>query len=203
MDPVQEILVDALEITTLCCGLAGMLLSLGLALMPPGTSTAARLMNRRLNVEKGLMVLDRTYPLDRFFFRYNRVGGFLLVAGSLFAGVFLFLGLDPGRLMDTVPLLPEHPDFNAMLYSAMVLAGKIGCSLGVFLGLVLILAPKRVESITRAMDSSLSTTKMVERLNTYHYGFDRIITRFPRLFGTLGFVASSVLVFLSALNMLE
>ncbi len=202
MDLLIEILLRSLDIITLVFGLAGVALSVFLLVTPSGVKSAGNMVNKSVGMEKNLAMLDKSFHLDRFVFNHHLIMGAALLLASVFVLFFLFIELDFHRLLSTFRFFPDNDFFNELFLQTIVTACKMGATAGFITGLLLMFAPAKLAAMEKALNSSLPTQPIVDRLNAFRYGPDNLIFRFPRFFGTIGFTLSMLLVVLSVFNML-
>ena len=94
MEIFWEIGLQTIEILTLIFGVLGMTLSLMLLFSPRLAQSLSNILNRSINVDKGIEYLDKEIEISEFFYNHHIAVGLALVAGSVFSLFFFFFSLD-------------------------------------------------------------------------------------------------------------
>ena len=94
MEIFWEIGLQTIEILTLIFGVLGMTLSLMLLFSPRLTQSLSNILNRSIDVDKGIEYLDKEIQISDFFYNHHITMGLALVVGSAFSLFFFFFSLD-------------------------------------------------------------------------------------------------------------
>jgi hypothetical protein len=203
MNLLQEIGLRAIEIMTLVFGMLGMTLSLLLLFAPRVAQTLSAVLNRSVDVDQKLRLLDQDIQTDKVIYTHPLLTGGFLVAGSMFALFFFFFKFDASVFSQVFFGSHNHSLSGEIIFHAVGWIGKFGCLLGLLAGAGLILAPRRVQAIEQKMNTRYETRSWIEKLQRPTHSLDTVLFRYPILSGLLGGSISSVLIVLSILNLLR
>ncbi len=180
------------QILTVIAGVSGIALSLLLLFSPNLVRTLSNIFNYQLNLEKRLSFLNKYIQTGPIIYRHNILFGGCLIAGSIFALIFLFFKLDVTKFSSI---------FNEIVVVSMILLGKISMIAGIILGFFLLLSPETIEKIESKMNLWLDIQPIVNKLDEFHDDIDTIFFRHPKNFGLAGLIISTILFVLSIVNL--
>ena len=180
------------QILTVIAGISGIALSLLLLFSPNLVRTLSNFFNYQLNPEKRLRALNKYIQTGPIIYRHNILFGGCLIAGSIFALIFLFFKLDVTKFSSI---------FNEIVVVSMILLGKISMIAGIILGFFLLSSPKTTEKIESKMNLWIDTQQVVNKLDKFHDDIDTIFFRHPKSFGFAGLIISTTLFVLSIVNL--
>ena len=203
MQIIWDILLDTVEILTLLFGILGLAFSLMLAFSPAVVETIGKLMNRHINFEKNLAVLDKDITTGHLFYNHPAISGICLIAGSVFALVFFFFRLDVSNFSMIFLGSSSTSVTGELLFNALAWIGKVACMLGLLYGIGLLVAPNFMQVIETKMNAWVETRPALEKLNSEEHNLDSFLYRFPITFGVAGAIISFLLIVLSILNILD
>jgi hypothetical protein len=203
MDLLREIGLRAIEIMTLVFGMLGMTLSLLLLFAPRVAQTLSNILNRSVDVDKKLSVLDKDIQTDKLIYGHPLLVGGGLFAGSLFALFFFFYNFEPSVFARLFFGSHHQTVSGEIIFQTVGWIGKLACLLGLLGGAGLILAPRRVRDLDQRMNAQYETFSWIEKLQRSTHSLDTVLFRYPILSGLLGGSISSVLIVLSILNLLR
>ena len=203
MQVIWDILLQTVEILTLVFGILGLAFSLMLAFSPAIVQNIGRLMNRHVNFEKNLAVLDKNIATGHLIYAHPVIAGICLVAGSAFALTFFFFKMDVSNFSMIFLGTRTSSSTGEMLFTALAWIGKVACILGLLYGLGLLVAPGRMRAIETRMNAWIETRTALEKLDRQQHDLDSLLYRHPVVFGVLGAAVSFLLVILSILNILD
>jgi len=203
MDIIQQIGFQAIEILTLVFGILGMTFSLMLLFSPGLALSLSNILNRSIDLENKLDVLDKVIELSGFFYYHHALIGVLMSAGSLFALSFFFFKLDVSRLASIFFDPGQAQFFGEIFLQAIVWIARVGCFLGLVFGLMLLLAPGRMKRIEKKLNSWFETKPMVSKLDISSNQLDTFLFRHPLIVGLIGAMLSLFLILLSIGNLLR
>ncbi|MCP3953073.1 MAG: hypothetical protein GY697_12775 [Desulfobacterales bacterium] len=190
---VTEILIRAAEILTVVSGLAGVCLSLGLIFSPGLIRKANRALNRQFMTESQLEILNPSLDSEIFARRYHLVCGGLLVVGSSFILLFLFVRTH----------VPESFGlFTDMAIECSILLGRTAGFVGLFAGFLLFFYPDAFKALGQKMNIIVDTRPVFNKLDTVSVDMDTIIIKYSRICGLVGLVVSAALIVISVVNFL-
>lgn len=202
MELIWDICLQAVSIFVLILGIVGLVLSLLLVITPNTIKSVSHALNRYVGVEKKLAYLNKPIQTDSFTYQHNILTGLSLIGGALFFLVFLFFRFDVAKTLNLF-LGHDYLFLYEIVLRSIVLIGKIAGVAGVAIGLCLLFLPETMVRIENRMDSWVATQDMVDKLDAFHFGIDKIILRFPLLFGFTGLMTSAVLIVLSTASLLS
>ena len=203
MQVIWDILLQTVEILTLVFGILGLAFSLMLAFSPAIVQNIGKLMNRHINFDKNLAVLDKDIATGHLVYAHPMVSGICLIAGSIFALIFFFFKMDVSNFSMIFLGTRTASSTGELLFTALAWIGKAACMLGLLYGLGLLVAPGRMHAIENRMNSWIETRTALEKLDRQDHDLDSLLYRHPVIFGVLGAAISFLLVILSILNILD
>ena len=198
-----EIGMQAVEIMTLVVGMLGMTMSLLLLFAPSTVRNLSTILNRSMDVDRRLLVLDKNIRTDELIYNHRLIVGGGFAAASLFALIFFFFKVD---IADFTRIFfgPNHnSSIGAIIFQAVAWIGKVGSFLGLAFGLCLLVSPATMRRIERSLNTWMETRSFLERLDRSSHDIDAIFFRYPIFFGLLGGAISCLLIVLSILNLLR
>ncbi len=203
MDIIQQIAFEAVEIMTLVFGILGMTFSLMLLFSPGLALSLSNALNRTVNIENKLEVLDKDIELTNFFYYHHVLIGALMSAGSLFALSFFFFKLDVCQFAAIFFESGSNRFFGEIFLQTIAWIARVGCFLGLLFGLLLLLAPGTMRSIEKKLNSWFETKSMLTKLDQSSDQLDTFLFRHPLIVGLTGAMLSLFLILLSIGNLLR
>ena len=203
MEIFWEIGLETIEILTLIFGVMGMTLSLMLLFSPRLARSLSNILNRSIDVDKGIEYLDKEIEISDFFYNHHIAMGLGLVAGSVFSLFFLFFSIDVSKFVDIFFGSRVNIFTAELIMSAITWIGKIGCLAGLVIGLMLVFKPDLMKRIEHQMNSWFATKPMIEKLDKSSHDVDTFLFRYPFAVGLTGAVISFFLISLSIINLLK
>jgi hypothetical protein len=203
MKILWEIGLQTIEILTLIFGILGMTLSLMLLFSPRLARSLSNLLNRNVNVDKGIEYLDKEIEISEFFYSHHIAVGIVLVGGSVFSLFFFFFSLDVSKFAGIFWGSRSNIFTAELIVSVITWIGKIGCLAGLVFGLMLVFKPELLKRIESKMNSWFSTKPMIEKLDKSSHNLDTFLFRYPVAVGLTGAVISFLLISLSIINLLK
>ena len=186
-----EIFLRFAQIITVIAGIVGIALSILLLFSPNRVRTLSDFFNYQLNIEKRISALNKYIQTGPIVYRHNILFGGCLIAGSIFALVFLFFKLD----VTFANIITE------IIIDSMILLGEISMIVGIILGFFLLFSPKTIEKVESKMSVWLDTQPVVNKLDKFHDDIDTIFFRHAKGFGFVGLIISTILFILSIVNL--
>ena len=203
MHSFQQIFLQTAQILTLIFGILGVIFSLFLLLSPNLSRSISNLFNRHVSIDEKIAYVDQDVNIDSAFYRYNKLFGLLLIAGSVFALSVFYFKLDISRLANIFSVSQKHLSTNEMIFYFLSWVGKVACFIGLLTGTVLFLAPAKLRQIENKLNSRIETGPVFDKLNSSSYKFDALSLRHPILFGSIGLIISVAIIVLSILNLIR
>ncbi len=203
MNLLCEIGLQAVEVMTLVFGILGMTLALLLLFAPQAARSLSETLNRSVDLDRRLEVLDRAIETERTIYGHPRLFGAVLAAGSVFA-LFFFLFRFDAAVFSRIFFGSHHHDLSGeIVFAALAWIGRVGCVAGVLIGVGLMLAPRRVQAIDEKMKSPIETRSWFRKLERPRTGIDQWVFRHPVPSGLAVGSVSGVLIVLSVINLLR
>jgi len=203
MSLLREIGLQSIEIMTLVFGMLGVTLSLLLLFAPRVARTLSDVLNRAVDVDQKLRLLDKDIPTDHMIYGHPVLVGSGLVVGSMFALFFFFYKFDASVFARLFFGSHNHALSGEIIFQAVGWIGKLGCLLGLLAGVGLIIAPRRVRVIDQKVNTRYDSRAWIEKLQRPTHSLDTVFFRHPILSGLLGGSISGLLIVLSILNLLR
>ena len=203
MPAFEQLWLQAAEILTLVFGILGVSFSLFLLFSPNLSRSISNLFNRHVSIDEKITYVDKDVNIDSVFYRYNKLFGLLLIAGSVFSLIVFYFKLDISRLANIFSVSQRHLSTTEMIFHYLSWIGKLACLFGLLTGTILFLAPAKLRQIENKLNSRIETRPVFDKLNSSSYKFDALSSRHPFLFGSIGLIFSVFIIFLSILNLLS
>ena len=202
MELIWDMCLQAASIFVLVLGIVGLAISLILVISPNTAKSLSNILNKNIVVDKKLTYLNKPIQTDSFTYQHNVLTGLSLMGGAVFFLVFLFFRFDVAK---TLNMFIGHDSLflYEIILKTTVLIGKIAGFTGILIGLCLIFLPGVMVKIENRMDAWIATQDMIDKLDELHLGIDKVILRFPLLFGFTGLMTSAVLIILSIASLLS
>ena len=203
MEIVLEIGLQTIEILTLVFGILGMTLSLMLLFSPRLAKNISKILNRNVDIDKKLDYLDKSVEITSFFYKHNVVMGLVLIAGSVFSLSFFFFSLDITKFAGIFFGAQKHISVAEIIINSIAWVGKISCSAGVLIGLLLVFAPDKMKRMENKLNSWFETKPMIKKLDKSSHDLDSFFFRHSFAVGLIGAILSFFLISLSIINLLR
>jgi hypothetical protein len=203
MHAFEQIFLEGVEILTLIVGILGVSFSLFLLLSPTFSRSLSNFFNRQMSVDEKIAYLDQEVNIGSVFYRYNKLFGLLLIAGSVFTLIVFYFKLDISRLANIFSVSQRHLSTTEMIFHFLSWVGKVACFFGLLTGIILFFAPAKMKQIENKLDSRIETRPVFDKLNSSNYKLDVLSKRHPLLFGSIGLIISVFIIILSILNLIR
>ena len=203
MEIFWEIGLQTIEILTLVFGILGMTVSLMVLFSPKLAKNVSNILNRNVDVDKKIEYLDKRIEISSFFYKYNVVMGVVLIVGSVFSLSFFFFSLDITKFAGIFFGSQKHVFTTEIILNSIVWIGKIGCLIGVVLGILLAFAPDRMKRMENKLNSWFETKPMIKKLDNVSHDLDSFFFRHAITVGLTGAILSFFLISLSIVNLLK
>lgn len=197
MNPIWEILIRSGQVFTLIIGIFGLLFSFLLILAPEWVQRTSKRLDYWFNVDEKLFFLDRSFKTEGIIYRHHTIAGIMLVTGSAVFLLFLYFELDLQRFLDIFFKYSTTILIVEMILRAMIISGKLAGFAGLLVGLMLIFSLDHIMDIEGKMASGMTPQPLIDKLNAFNDGVDRMFLRYPVAFGLAGLAASIFLTLVS------
>lgn len=203
MEIFQEIGLQVIEILTLIFGILGMTFSVMLLLSPNMTQNLSNVLNRSVNIDQKIGLLDRNIEITSYFYSHHIVVGLVLTGGSVFSLFFFFFALDVEKFVGVFLGSQEYMFFAEITISAIIVIGKVACIAGLAAGLLLIFAPGTLKRVETKLNRWFETKAIIEKLDHSSNELDSFFFRHPIIIGLSGAAISFFILALSIINLLD
>ena len=203
MEIIKEIGLEVIEILTLIFGILGMTFSAMLIFSPSRTKSLSNILNRNVNVDQKISVLDKDIEISSYFYNHHIVAGLLLIAGSAFALFFFYFSLDVDQFTKVFFGSQKQMFFGLIFLNSVLWVGKIACLVGLLIGITLMLAPGKMRRLETKLNSWFETRSMIEKLDQSSSNVDSFFFRHPLPVGLTGAIISFIVLSLSIINLLD
>jgi hypothetical protein len=202
MQIIQEIGLQVIEILTLIFGILGMTFSVMLLLSPNMTKNLSRVLNRSVNIDQKIGLLDKEIEITNYVYNHNIVLGLVLIAGSAFSLFFFFFSLDVEKFTGVFWGSQDYMFLAEITIPFIIWIGKVACMAGLAAGLLLIFAPGSLKRLETKLNYWFDTKAMIEKLDLSSHELDSFFFRHPIMMGLTGAVISFFILSLSIINFL-
>ena len=203
MEIIKEIGLQAIEVLTLTFGILGMTFSAMLMFSPNLTQNLSKMLNRNINIDQKIAILDRDVEVGHYFYGHHVVMGMLLIAGSAIALSFFYFSLDIAKFINIFFESPHQVFFGEILLASILWVGKITCLVGLFYGSLLMFAPIKAKHWEKKLNTWFETRSLFEKLEKSSENVDSFFFRHPIIVGLTGAVISFFIISLSIINLLD
>jgi len=203
MEIFIEMGLQVIEILTLIFGILGMTFSAMLMFSPNLTRNLSNILNRNINVDEKISFLDKDIEISAFIYSHHIVVGILLIAGSAFALFFFYYSLDLARFNEVFFGSETQVFFGEILIDSILWIGKITCLAGLIFGVLLMLAPGKMQQLDKKLNSWFETKLMIDKLERSSHDVDTFFFRHPLAVGLTGAGISFLIISLSIINLLD
>jgi len=190
---VLEIIIRVMEILTIIAGTAGVCLSLVLLFSPGLILRANKVLNRQVLTDGQLATLNPCVSSESFVLRHHVACGGLIVAGSIFIMLFLFIS---GRTPNSFGV------FGDMALEFTILLGKTAGIVGLVAGALLFFFPAAFKALGQKTNISIDTRPVFNKLDCVQVDVDSFIIKNSWIFGLVGLAVSTALIIISVVNFL-
>lgn len=183
---LDQVLTRSLFIFLFIGSVAGLFVGATLLLQPGWIVRISQIINRWISTRKWMRMFAQSFALDVWFYRYNKLYGGLLLAGSVYLVYFFTAVFD--KSAEQISLLNVNtipPILMASLLDALVLFFLM-C--GVFIAIVslfLLFRPSMLRDLELLANRKTSVRKGLKSLEMHHDSLDQYVFRHQRLTGIL------------------
>ena len=203
MDIFWDIVFHTVELLTLLFGVLGMAFSLLLLASPRLTKSLGNFFNRSISVGSASSILDKDLPTEAFIYSHHIIFGLCLIAGSIFALIFFFFTIDMSNFAKVFLGSQKYFDTLEILFLFFAWIARIACLCGLIIGIVLLVAPQKMQAVEKRLNTWFETRTFFEKLDQTGPGLDVLFFRYPFFFGMAGALISFLVITLSIVNLLS
>ncbi|OGS95384.1 MAG: hypothetical protein A3G79_01310 [Gallionellales bacterium RIFCSPLOWO2_12_FULL_57_18] len=172
----------------------GILLGSLLVFKPDLLERINRVANRWISLRHVERMLDRSFSIEHWFYRYHRLLGIAIVLGATYILIYF------GFLFDKAYAL-QHLGSKAparlldILLDALILFLLLGAAVALVAGLIVWLRPSLLRGFEEGANQWVSTRRATKVLDVPHDQLERFVTRHARQIGWLLLLGSIYLFF--------
>ena len=203
MEIFWDIALHTVEILTLLFGVLGMAFSLLLLFSPRLTQSLGSFFNRSISFEPKINILDKDIPTEAFIYSHNVIFGLCLVAGSIFALIFFFFGIDISNFANIFLGSRKYFMTLELIFIFFAWIARVGCIVGLICGFFLLFAPAKMQGIESKLNTWFETKAIFDKLDRSGPELDILFFRHPFFFGMAGAVISFLIITLAIVNLLS
>ena len=203
MDIFWDIAYHTVELLTLLFGVLGMAFSLLLLASPRLTKSLGNFFNRRFSVGSSSSIFDKDFPTEAFIYSHHIIFGVCLVVGSAFALIFFFFYIDISNFANVFLGSQKYFETLEVIFYFFAWIARIACVCGLIIGIVLLVAPQRMQAVEKKLNTWFETRPFFEKLDQSGPELDVLFFRYPFFFGMAGAVISFLVIALSIVNLLN
>jgi len=182
----DAVLTRSLILFLILGSVAGLFAGATLLLNPAWMSSVSKLANRWVSTRQMARGLTRAVALDSWFYRYNRLNGALLMAGSIYIIYFFTAVFDQvGALKNVFKTAAVPPALMAGLIDALVVGGLTGAVFAAIVSLFLMLRPSLLREFEQGANQKISLRLALKPLEIQRDGVDPYVFKNVRWAGIL------------------
>jgi len=205
MEPLfsDALLIRSFLILLLMGSVAGLLAGISMLLQPLWLQRAANFSNRWISTRQITRPFVKIFNLDSWFYRYNRLSGAVILAGSVYI-IYYFTGkFDAQTVLKNVFHVSMIPlPMREGLLDALVLASLSGAVFALLVSFFLILRPSMLRDFEIHANRKTSLRQTMKPFEIQRNGLERWIFKHMRIAGIL-LTAGSFYTLLVLLNYLK
>lgn len=203
MDFFWDIALHTVELLTLLFGVLGMAFSLLLLASPRLTKSLGNFFNRNISISPSSNILDKDIPTEAFIYSHHVIIGLCLAAGSLFALIFFFFNIDIANFAKVFLGSQKYFKTLEIIFYFFAWIARIACICGLITGIVLLVAPQKMQAVEKKLNVWFETRTFFEKLDQTGPELDVLFFRYPFFFGMAGALISFLVITLSIVNLLS
>ena len=203
MEIFWDIAFRTVELLTLLFGVLGMAFSLLLLASPRLTKSLGIFFNRNISTGSSANILDKDIPTEAFIYSHHIIIGLFLVAGSVFALIFFFFNIDISNFAKVFLGSQKYYKTLEIIFYFFAWVARIACLCGLIIGIVLLVAPQKMQAVEKKLNIWFETRTFFEKLDQTGPELDVLFFRYPFFFGMAGALISFLVITLSIVNLLS
>ena len=203
MEFFWEIALHTVELLTLLFGVLGMAFSLLLLASPRLTKSLGNFFNRNISISYSPNILDKDIPTEAFIYSHHVIIGLCLASGSLFAVIFFFINIDISNFAKVFLGSQRYFKTLEIIFYFFAWIARIACICGLITGIVLLVAPQKMQAVEKKLNVWFETRTFFEKLDQTGPELDALFFRYPFFFGMAGALISFLVITLSIVNLLS
>jgi hypothetical protein len=187
MNPLVESLLLRSAVLFLIVGsLAGLIVGALLLLNPHRLRVISKILNRWVSTRHLNQALDRTVEFDRWFYRYRRASGGLILLASGYILYSFTIGLNRASVIIGLARRFNMPTaLVGGLLDALVLSALLGALFAAFVSLFLLLRPSLLRDFEQVANRWVSLRRGLKPVEIPREGVDEYVYKYGREAGVL------------------
>lgn len=182
----DAVLTRSLLLFLILGSVAGLIAGATLLLHPGWMLSVSKLANRWVSTRQFVRPLTLSIGLDSWFYRYNRLNGALLMAGSIYIIYFFTVVFDKaGALKNIFKAAVVPPALMAGLVDALVLCCLTGAVFAAIVSLFLMLRPSLLREFEQGANQKISLRLALKPLEIQRDSVDPYVFKNVRWAGIL------------------
>ena len=186
MSEINKFLFHLLLLFLMTGSIAGLFVSASLVLRPAWLLQTSKRANRWIATRQASGMLEQAVKVDRWFYRYHRISGFLLLAGAIFLIYFFTARLDRIRILIGLSRVFDIPlAFSDVLLNSAVLSIILGASFAIIISLFLLARPSMLRGFEQGANQWISLRLALKPFEISRVGVDEYMFQNVRMAGVL------------------
>ncbi|MCW9032511.1 MAG: hypothetical protein OQK58_13545 [Gammaproteobacteria bacterium] len=193
---MENLLSDTLESTFFNIIIVGAALSMlygfWLIISPKSALTLNQKINKSFSMREATRPLEKPITVERWFYRYAKVAGLLLMVGSVYLFYLLYWQLDFNYLAKSLPGLTTL--MWEWLLQAFQIFFTIMSAVVFLMGFLVLVRPSQLKPLEEKANFWISTRQKMQFMSDNMGQADRLLAQFPRQFGAIILVAGAIVL---------
>lgn len=185
MTIVTALLLRTLLLILMLGSVAGLLAGAVLILRPDWLLRASKRLNRWVSTRKLTVSLERTIPLEHWFYRYRRLSGAFIMLGALYMLYFFMIKFDKAGVLNVFSNATLPPSLMQGLLDGLVLIGISSAVIALIVSLFLFFRPSKLRNLEFSVNQSASLRRALKPLEIPRSGVDEYVLRKSYIVGAL------------------
>lgn len=157
---------------------AGLFVGATLILRPHWLDRVHLFTNHWVSTRKFQKSMESAIEFDRFFYRYRRFSGGLILAGAFYLLYFVMLGLDKASaIAGLANKFHVPPSYIGALFDPFVLIVILGATFALFVSLFVLFRPSQLREFEKGANKWVSMRKALKPLEIPRNGVDEFARR--------------------------
>ena len=180
---LSEIFYDASYLFIIIGTFIALILGLGLLFAPTITLRFNEKINTRFSMRKATKKIETAIKSEPLFYKYSKVSGALLVAGSL----YVLYTLNTFNAYSLIPHLPKTINAAAWewIIESLQIFFYVTCVFIFIFGVLVFIRPSLVKGFEQAANHWISTRRGFSKMTTDINFTNKLVGAYPRVFGAI------------------
>jgi hypothetical protein len=182
--------------TLLVFSTVALVLSLMLLFLPGVIRRWNEKLSSNYDIDSTLQLLNTHFPTNHLLYHHAKVIGTSLLLGSVVFLLFLFGRMNAVQFAAVFFDSGQMSTIQEIVFSTIIIFSKLIAVVGIGMGIGLLFAPEKIYRLNETMAKILSVDPFFERLNRNYQMVDNLFLRHSKIFGLMGLLASSILIWI-------